>query len=133
MTQQSPYQLAQFDLSRTKGIATFLGAPLSEDVESPEIGIVGIPFDGAMVGTPGTRRGPAAIRSWSNRYRDLHNVALELSPFEKRKICDCCDLVLSPLSVAQTSDSITNAITTPSNRNVLAIGIGGDHYITYLC
>ena len=65
MKPNKPYLLEKFDLKHPKGIATFMGAPLLNTVENPEIGIVGIPFDGAMAGIPGTRLAPREIRNRS--------------------------------------------------------------------
>lgn len=131
MTEQNPFQLAQFDLGHTRGIATFMGAPRLEDMENAEVGIIGIPFDGAMVGTPGTRHGPREIRHRSGQFNNPYNDALKVSPFKKHKICDCGDLVLSPFSIVQAHGSITDAVATLLNKNILPVCIGGDHSITY--
>lgn len=132
MTQQNPLQLAQFNLGRRIGIATFMNAPLSEDLENVEVGIIGIPFDGGVPGIPGARHGPREIRTQSvRRVGGPYNAALKVSPFEKHKIYDCGDAVLTPFSIAEASDSITSVVATLLDKNILPICIGGDHFVTY--
>ena len=38
-------------------IATFLRAPLADSLEGVEIGLVGVPYDGALTNRPGARHG----------------------------------------------------------------------------
>jgi len=133
MTQQNLFQVAQYDPGRRTGVATFLSAPLSEDLENVEVGIIGVPFDGGAVCTPGTRHGPHEIRIQSLR-RSVgapYNKALNVSPFEKHKIYDCGDVILNPVSLTQASTRITNAVATLLDKNILPISVGGDHFITY--
>jgi len=133
MTEQSFFQIAQYDPGRRTGIATFINAPLSEDLENVEVGIIGIPFDGGVMGTPGARHGPREIRIQSLRRSvgAAYNIVLKVCPFEKHKIYDCGDVVLNPVSLAQASDQITNAVTTLLDKDILPICVGGDHFVTY--
>jgi guanidinopropionase len=61
---------------RYSGIATFMRQELREDPEDwdgIEIGMIGVPFDGAVTNRPGARHGPRALRdpstarSWISR------------------------------------------------------------------
>ena len=133
MTQQNLFQVVQYDAGRRTGIATFLSAPLSENLENVEVGIIGVPFDGGTFSTPGTRHGPREIRIQSLRRSvgAAYNFALKVQPFEKHKIYDCGDVILNPVSLTQASAEITNAVATLLDKNILPICIGGDHYITY--
>lgn len=133
---QSPFQLTQsnpqFSLGRRSGIATFVNAPLSEDLEGVEVGIIGVPFDGGMTSTPGTAEGPREIRSQClRRSVSTYNSVLKINPFEKKKIFDCGDVVVSRFSVAEATDTITNAVGVLLNKNILPVCIGGNHFVTY--
>ncbi|MBT6202543.1 MAG: hypothetical protein HOI34_02455, partial [Rhodospirillaceae bacterium] len=53
---------------RYSGIATFMRQDLREDPETwgdVEIGMIGVPFDGAVTNRPGARHGPRALRDQS--------------------------------------------------------------------
>ena len=57
------------DVRRFSGVPTFLKAPLLAEVENPTVGIVGVPYDGGTIRTPGSRFGPrcaAGTRDYSD-------------------------------------------------------------------
>lgn len=133
---QNLFQLAQSgsqsSLGRRSGIATFVNAPLSEDLKDVDVGIVGVPFDGGMTSTPGTAEGPREVRNQCvRRSINTYNTALKINPFERHRIYDCGDVVVSRFSVAEASDAITNAVSVLLNKNILPVCVGGNHFVTY--
>jgi agmatinase len=139
MKEESPYVLSEYDsgrlmttgdVKRRVGIPTFLKAPPLDDVDNADVGIIGIPFDGSMIGCPGTRYGPRGIRNNSWRVNE-YNAALRVKPFENHIIADCGDVVFSPYSIPKAHKSTKLAITNLLSRNILPVGVGGDHSVTH--
>ena len=118
--------------TRFSGIPTVLKAPLLENVgaDKATVGFVGIPYDGGVVRTPGTRFGPRGIRNTSWRVNE-YNAELEVNPFEIHNLVDCGDVRVNPLRVDQTTLSIEASITKLLDDDIIPISIGGDHYVTY--
>ncbi len=102
---------------------------LNKDAENPDIGIVGVPFDGATRGRPGARFGPQKIRSQLNRYsaycveyrEDISNL----------KIRDFGDLNLDFGSVELAHSHIEENLKRLLDISKALIVLGGDHSITY--
>lgn len=120
------------DLRRFVGIPTFLKAPLLRDVEQPTLGIVGVPYDGGVVRTPGTRFGPRAIRDYCWRVNE-YNAELGVNPYTRHRIADCGDIVLSPFSLEDACLSIERGLAKLLERHagLVPISVGGDHFITH--
>ncbi len=118
------------DVRRFVGIPTFLKAPLLDQVENPTVGVVGVPYDGGVVRTPGTRFGPRAIRDYCWRLNEF-NAELGVNPYALHNIVDCGDIVLSPLSIDDTCRSIELGIAKLIERDLVPIAVGGDHFITH--
>jgi guanidinopropionase len=118
------FQLAelnpQYSLGRRRGIATFITAPIAENLENVDVGIIGVPFDGGMSATPGAAEAPREIRNQClRRGIGAYNGNLEINLFEKHRVRDCGDVVLSRFSIGQATETITEAVTAMLDRNIL--------------
>lgn len=118
------------DRHRFAGIPTFLRAPLARDGDQPTIGIFGVPYDGGIIRTPGTRFGPRGIRNCCWRV-EPHDRELGVNPFEVHDIVDFGDLILSPFSLDDAMTAIDRGAAKLLDRDILPIAIGGDHFITH--
>lgn len=134
----SPYTIGNYldgslstagDLKRFTGIPTFLKAPLLETVANPTVGVVGVPFDGGTVRTPGSRFGPRAIRNYSWRLNEF-NGELGVNPYAQHRIVDCGDIILSTISLPDASKSIEAGIRKLLEKGLVPLAVGGDHYIS---
>jgi guanidinopropionase len=67
-------------------IATFMRAPLAQAVTDADIGICGIPYDGALTNRPGARHGPREIRNQFSLMRAV-NHATRVDPFATWAVC----------------------------------------------
>ncbi|MFC4245983.1 agmatinase [Natribaculum luteum] len=122
------------------GHNTFLkGEPRDvEDLETADIGVLGIPFDGAASNRPGARYGPDAIRrasSWwaylSGYKGGLTNInTREAVDFSSVTVADCGDVPVFPQDIAMSTESITAHVATVADR-AFPVVLGGDHYCTY--
>ncbi|HEX8012955.1 MAG TPA: agmatinase [Casimicrobiaceae bacterium] len=121
--------IATDDYRRICGIATFLKAPLLNDVANPTVGIVGIPFDGGSSRTAGARFGPRGVRDISFRVSG-YNAELDVRPHEMHSIVDCGDILVSPFSITDTYRSIERALKSLLDKGIIPVSVGGDHSVT---
>jgi guanidinopropionase len=115
---------------RYAGIATFMRAPLVDDFSPIDIGMVGVPYDGAVTNRPGARHGPREIRNASSMMRAIHPVT-RLNPFERCRVGDCGDVPFKRVfEPEQAHADIERFFLTLSRDGVTALAAGGDHSIT---
>lgn len=139
MTTPSPFSqsfqpVSAFDSPRYAGAATFMRLPLlgldQPGIESVDIGIVGVPWDGGTTNRPGTRHGPRQLRDLSTMLRPIHP-ATGMNPYD---ICNVADLGDSPVNPADVMDAlarITGFYAQLKEKGIAPLSAGGDHLITY--
>jgi guanidinopropionase len=71
------------------GIPTFMRTSLATNLNSLDIALVGVPYDGAVEARSGVRQGPRQIRDMSSMMRTIHHVT-RISPY---KLCRIADFV----------------------------------------
>ncbi|MGQ4892584.1 MAG: agmatinase family protein [Candidatus Njordarchaeia archaeon] len=99
-----------------------------EKEESPNIGIIGLPFDGATRGRPGARFGPRKVREFLYKYSAFCiDFGIDLSKLTFR---DYGDLDLGFGSVEDVKKQIIDSIANFYKNVELGIVLGGDHSIT---
>lgn len=120
------------------GIQTFLKAPITEPEElTPDIdvGVIGLPFDGAVSNQPGTRYGPEALRRASTFYGSYGGPSLTVETgrvidFDRVTLRDCGDGLVYPNDVDRTRESVRETVGQLADT-VFPVILGGDHYLTY--
>ena len=111
-------------------IATFMRAPLVDDLSRVDIGMVGVPYDGAVTNRPGARHGPREIRNASSMMRAIHP-STRLNPFERCRVGDCGDVPFKRVFDTEKAHAdIERFFSTLSRAGVTALAAGGDHSIT---
>ena len=118
---------------RFAGISTFMRLPHIDPSLAPgeiDIGLVGIPFDGATTNRPGTRLGPRQVREASSLMR-LVNYGTQVAPYELAACADLGDVPVNPIDVEDTLRRIEAQITHLHQGGVTPLSIGGDHLISY--
>lgn len=122
----TPNQLAP----RFTEIATFMRAPIAEKIEDADIGIFGVPYDGALTNRPGTRHGPREVRNQSSLMR-LVNHATRINPFELVRVRDMGDVPFSRMFEIEASHNEIEAFADMLVAgDVMPLAIGGDHSIS---
>jgi formimidoylglutamase len=91
------------------------------------VNIVGIPFDGAVLGRKGAREGPAAIRQAILGFSN-YNVELGIS-LEDARIFDLGDLTVE-MDVLKAHTQIESEVSQDLRANSLLAVIGGDNSIS---
>ena len=113
---------------RFSGIATFMRLPHVPRAEELDIALIGIPYDGGATYRSGPRFGPRHVREQSAIIRPW-NPVLNLNPFEKKRIADCGDLSINPLSIEDTFQRITAQLDDVLKAGTRTVCVGGDHSI----
>ncbi|MBB97827.1 MAG: agmatinase [Rhodobacteraceae bacterium] len=105
-------------------------APLAQSLDEAEIGIFGIPYDGALTNRAGARHGPREIRNQSSLMRAV-NHATRVAPFELARIRDMGDVPLSEIfDIEKTHAEITAFTDQMVAAGVTPLAIGGDHSVS---
>src|SRR5262245_3381581 len=115
---------------RYTGIPTFMRAPLRENLEGVEIGLVGIPFDGGVTNRTGARHGPREVRNQSSLMRK-HNQSSGIAPFDLCNVADVGDAwVVRPFEIVGALREIEAFYHGLQDANIVPISVGGDHSVT---
>lgn len=111
-------------------IATFMRVPIAKTLKDTDIGIFGVPYDGALTNRAGTRHGPREVRNQSTLMRAV-NHATRINPFELARIRDMGDVPLTRMfEVEATHTEIESFAALLLAQDVLPFAIGGDHSIS---
>lgn len=121
-------QLDGLQVPRFAGLATFARLPRVEDVEDPQVLVVGVPFDSGVTYRPGARFGPAHIRQ-SSRLLRPYNPALDSEPFRNAQVVDAGDLACNPFHIEQALTQIESGIGGLLGAGRRVVVLGGDHTV----
>lgn len=104
-----------------------MGLPHSTDLSAIDAAIVGVPSDTG--GTPGSSRGPRAIRDVSALLRPA-NSSQRTAPYSTLRVVDYGDLTVVPGSIERTYEEIQRGLERILEHDVVPLLLGGDHSIT---
>lgn len=100
---------------------------------SPDVAIVGAPFDEGTSSRPGARFGPRAIRmaptAWSTT--DAWSIQLDVEPYSVLKVVDAGDAPIVPTRFERALRVIHEKVFRVASAGPIPIVLGGDHSITY--
>ncbi|MBZ9919590.1 MULTISPECIES: agmatinase [unclassified Mesorhizobium] len=113
---------------RFAGPSTFMRLPMATP-EQVDIALIGVPFDGGTTNRPGARHGPREIRNQSSLVRRVHHVT-GVSPFEQVRAGDCGDVIVNPLDLPGSLDTISAFFENVHHSGARSLVVGGDHLIT---
>ena len=115
---------------RYTGLATFMRTPIAQALEKIDIGMVGIPYDGALTNRPGARHGPREVRNQSSLMRSI-NHATRINPYELCQIADVGDVPFkSAFDIERAHDEIFNFIAALVKARIIPLSCGGDHSVS---
>lgn len=120
------------DTPRFSGVASFMRLPVRDPAaaEGVEIGLVGIPFDGATTNRPGARLGPRGVREASTGTRGL-NHATGIAPYALAACADLGDVPVNPIDAGETCRRIEAYVLHLRTAGIVPLGVGGDHLVSY--
>jgi len=121
------------DLPRYAGVPSFMRLPYlaADDPRRTEvdIGIFGLPWDGATSNRPGARHGPRALRDASTMIREMNRHTGQM-PFKLAKIADLGDVAMSPVDQDEALENAQGFIGAMLAQNIRPFMVGGDHLCT---
>jgi agmatinase len=113
---------------RFAGEGTFARLPRLQDQTAVDTVIWGIPFDTGVSYRPGARFGPGHIRQ-SSRLLRPYNPALDVSPFDARRVADAGDVGVNPFDIVGALTTMQQAATELVGTGRTLVTLGGDHTI----
>ena len=117
--------------ARHSEIPTFMRAPYTTDLDTVDIGIIGIPYDGGLTFRTGARHGPREVRNESSVMRTI-NVATGTKPYELARVADIGDVQFRNMfTIDEAITDIERFYDVITAVGVIPLGIGGDHSITW--
>ena len=117
---------------RFTGLASFFRLPYQEDFATnpPDIGVIGVPYDGGVTNRPGPRHGPREVRNQSSLMRRI-NQATGLSPFEDVTVADIGDAWISkPYELEGAHSEIEAKFAAVHEAGIVPLTCGGDHSVS---
>ncbi len=111
-------------------IASFMRAPLIDDLSVFDIAMIGVPYDGAVTNRPGARHGPREIRNASSMMRSIHP-STRIDPYELCRVGDGGDVPFSrAYDIEGAHADIEEFFSAFHREGVTPLAAGGDHSIT---
>lgn len=95
----------------------------------PDIGLVGIPWDGGTTNRPGARLGPRQMRDVSTMMRHVNRVT-KVDPFALCRCADMGDTPVDPTDLQESLKSITAFYNSMRRHKIAPLSCGGDHLVT---
>ena len=98
--------------------------------EVPDVGIVGIPFDTAVMGRRGCKFGPESVRS-SLVFSYVYDAGLNVDLSSGLSITDFGNIDVIHTDVLRTHERVEKVLTAINQAGVTPAIIGGDHSLAY--
>lgn len=111
-------------------VATFMRAPLARSLDDIDIGMFGVPYDGALTNRPGARHGPRDVRNQSSLMRAI-NHATRVDPFALARIRDLGDVPFAKMFDVEAAHADIEAFACRIvDARITPLAIGGDHSVS---
>jgi len=121
------------DLPRYAGVPSFMRLPyLTPDHPrraEVDIGLFGLPWDGATSNRAGARHGPRALRDASTMIRERNRATKQL-PFQAANIADLGDVAMSPVDQDEALEAAQAFVAGMLAQDIRPFMVGGDHLCT---
>jgi agmatinase len=117
------------------GSVSWCKRPVVEDAgalasRSPDVAIVGAPFDDGVSYRPGARFGPRAIRQ-ATYTQGGYSLQLDVAPFEILDVVDAGDADIVPAWLERGHAMVFRKVLEVASTGAIPIVLGGDHSITW--
>ena len=110
---------------------SFMGLPISRDIDAADLVVMGIPYDLATTGRAGTRHGPQAVRRASANLRwEKKRWPWSFSVTDRIDVIDYGDLEFSPGDCPEAESVIVDHINRVHEKKKRTLCFGGDHFVT---
>ena len=110
---------------------SYMGVPISRDIEAADLVVMGIPYDLATTGRAGTRHGPQAVRRASGNLRwEEKRWPWTFNAFDKLDVIDYGDVEFAPGDSADAVETIIKHVGNVHKHGKKTLCFGGDHFVT---
>lgn len=110
---------------------SYMGCPISRNIDDADVFIVGLPYDLATSGRAGTRGGPGGIRSASANLRwEENRWPWDFNVFDRLRVADYGDLEFPTGNHEALFDSVESHYSTLLSAGKKTLSFGGDHFVT---
>ena len=118
-----------------EGLATFAKRPFVADPDellawSPDVAVVGAPFDISTTHRPGARFGPRALRA-SAYDPGTYAMDLDVEIFDWLRVVDHGDALCPHGQTERSHAAIRERVRGVASRGIVPVVLGGDHSITW--
>ncbi len=113
------------------GALSFLRRRFDKHLDGADVAVIGVPFDLATTGRPGTRFGPRAIREASAMLAWAAPDAWDFDPLERLDVRDWGDVFFDPGRPESVPDRLFRSYREILASGVVPLTLGGDHFISY--
>ncbi|WP_369026736.1 agmatinase [Qipengyuania sp. RANM35] len=113
------------------GAMSFMRRRYSKDLAGADVAVVGIPFDLATTGRPGSRYGPRSVRQGSAMIAWDAVWGWDFDPFERLAVVDYGDLSVPYGTPMQVADDLEREFAAIHAQDVRTLMLGGDHFCTW--
>ena len=112
-------------------VQSYLGLPLSRDMDTADLVVLGIPYDLATTGRAGTRHGPQGVRMASANLRwEEKRWPWSFNAMDRLNVIDYGDLEFAPGESQSMIDTVVEAVGGINARGKKTLSIGGDNFVT---
>ena len=118
------------DSPRFCGLPTFMRLPQASGGDALDAAIIGLPCDSGAPYRTGARFGPNAVRSMSVMLRPVNPYRGNVNVFERLRVADAGDASVVPGYMPATMERIETSVASLVERDILPVGIGGDHSVS---
>ena len=117
-------------------VRTYCGVPLAstrDEVAAADVAVIGAPFDEGVSYRPGTRFGPAAVRTAEdvNATGDRPSMAAGVDPLAELRIVDWGDVDVIASDLPRSHDLLAEAVGFALESGTVPVVIGGDHSLSH--
>ena len=113
------------------GALSFGRRRYSKDLDGVDVAVIGVPYDLATTGRPGSRYGPRAVREASAMVAWDRVHGWEFDPFDALSVIDYGDVLFDPGVPNLVPEEIEAQFKPIHSAGVKTLMLGGDHFTSY--
>jgi agmatinase len=112
-------------------VHSYIGLPLSRNIESADVVVMGIPYDMGTTGRAGTRHGPQGVRLASGNLRwEEKRWPWQFNAMDRLNVIDYGDLEFKPGASTSMIETVIEHAGAVHAKGKKTLCFGGDHFVT---
>ena len=112
-------------------VYSYMGLPLTRNIDSADVVVMGIPYDLGTTGRAGTRHGPQGVRLASGNLRwEEKRWPWQFSAMDRLQVIDYGDLEFKPSESCSMIETVIEHAGAVHAKGKKTLSFGGDHFVT---